>query len=114
MCVTAVHFVAKGGAAVAAVEHSFSMRSGSTAISSMSIRLPLFLTLLSFYTTAAQPRLYYMLSTAEEGSPAAGLRVPRQDDLQSIVSSMLTRVNENNSEARHVRKQIFSRKFWKR
>ncbi|VDL68578.1 unnamed protein product [Nippostrongylus brasiliensis] len=55
-----------------------------------------------------------MLSTAEEGSPAAGLRVPRQDDLQSIVSSMLTRVNENNSEARHVRKQIFSRKFWKR
>ncbi|KAK6735607.1 hypothetical protein RB195_018679 [Necator americanus] len=59
---------------------------------------------------AAQRRLYYMV----DSNDSAGLRVPLQDDLQSIVSQLLTRVNDNNSEARHVRKQIFSRKFWKR
>ncbi|VDP23304.1 unnamed protein product [Heligmosomoides polygyrus] len=55
-----------------------------------------------------------MLGTSDDVNPPAGLRVPRQDDLQSIVSQMLTRVNADNTEARHVRKQIFSRKFWKR
>ncbi|KAL6735337.1 hypothetical protein Aduo_005787 [Ancylostoma duodenale] len=53
-----------------------------------------------------------MVDTTDGVSP--GLRVPLQDDLQSIVSQLLTRVNDNNSEAQHVRKQIFSRKFWKR
>uniref|UniRef100_A0A1I7XPA9 Secreted protein n=1 Tax=Heterorhabditis bacteriophora TaxID=37862 RepID=A0A1I7XPA9_HETBA len=46
--------------------------------------------------------------------PSDSLRVPLQGDLQSIVSQMLTRVNDNNSEANQVRKQIFSRKFWRR
>ncbi|VDO10579.1 unnamed protein product [Haemonchus placei] len=55
-----------------------------------------------------------MLGNAVDGTSAAGLHVPRQDDLQSMVSQLLTRVNENNSDALHVRKQMFSRKFWKR
>ncbi|KAK6015837.1 hypothetical protein OSTOST_18689 [Ostertagia ostertagi] len=55
-----------------------------------------------------------MLGNSDDGTSAAGLRVPRQDDLQSMVSQLLTRVNENNSDALQVRKQMFSRKFWKR
>ncbi|EYC28091.1 hypothetical protein Y032_0008g331 [Ancylostoma ceylanicum] len=82
----------------------------------MSFRpLQLLLTILltaALSAAAAQRRLYYMVDTTDGVSP--GLRVPLQDDLQSIVSQLLTRVNDNNSEAQHVRKQIFSRKFWKR
>ncbi|CAJ0606466.1 unnamed protein product [Cylicocyclus nassatus] len=61
---------------------------------------------------AAKRQLYYMVDSNDGDS--LSLRVPLQNDLQTLVSQLLTRVNDNNSEAQHVRKQIFSRKFWKR
>ncbi|KAJ1351085.1 hypothetical protein KIN20_007032 [Parelaphostrongylus tenuis] len=55
-----------------------------------------------------------MDTNADADSTSTGLRLPLQNDLQSIISQMRNKVNENDSGAQDVRKQIFSRKFWKR